>query len=580
VRPFGVMTDAFRCSRSSPDPRRAAIAGLLAGGGEHGPITVTSDPGLRFRVVDALADLAEELALSGPLVIGIDDLQWADASSLLTLNALNRRADYLPVGLIACFRPLPRAPELDRLVATLLSAGGRQLSLGGLTEHAVTDLVADMVTAAPGQRLLAGISGAAGNPLFVTEMLGALAQEGMIETSGGRAEVAQVTLPPTLRLTILRRLSFLPDHTLKALRAASILGSSFTVTDLSATTALPALELSQALAGGITGRVLEDDGDRLRFRHDLIRDALYEDLPPTVRRGLHREAGQRLARTGAPSLQVAEHLARGAGQGDTEAISWLTRAAREAAARSPDVAANLMGRAAGLMPPADPDRDRLLTEQAGSLVLAGRIPDALAACRLLLGRHHDPAADGPARICLGHALLAVGQVRDALQELERAEQSPALPPGERAAARAWAGFARISLGDLDGAAASEEEARSAASAGDYLTTSIAMSTIARISESRGQLADAERTANEAVRLADESPGRQGHRFPVRVTQRRILIELDRLGEARSALSTGDTASGGVRVRGWVTSAAACPGLRGSRHRLCGARPLGPSPPAA
>ena len=311
TRPFGVMTDAFSCARSSPDPRRAFIGGLLAGGGEYGPITVTSDPGLRFRVVDALADLAEELALSGPLLIGLDDLQWADASSLLTLNALARRAGYLPVGLIACFRPLPRAPELDRLIASLLSAGGRQLSLGGLTEHAVTDLVADMVTAAPGRRLLAGISGAAGNPLFVTEMLGALAQEGMIETSGGRAEVAQVTLPPTLRLTILRRLSFLPDDTLQALRAASILGSSFTVTDLSATTARPALELFAALAGGITGRVLEDDGDRLRFRHDLIRDALYEDLPPAVRRGLHREAGQRLAATGASSLQVAEHLARG-----------------------------------------------------------------------------------------------------------------------------------------------------------------------------------------------------------------------------------------------------------------------------
>ena len=233
---------------------------------------------------------------------------------------------------------------------------------------------------------------------------------------------------------------------------------------------------------------------------------------------------------------------------DPEDAGIITVVPREAAARSPDVAANLMGRAAGLMPPADPDRDRLLTEQAGSLVLAGRIPDALAACRLLLGRHHDPSVDGPARICLGHALLAVGQVRDALQELERAEQSPALPPGERAAARAWAGFARISLGDLDGAAASEEEARSAASAGDYLTTSIAMSTIARISESRGQLADAEQTANEAVRLADESPGRQGHRFPVRVTQGRILIELDRLGEARSALSTGMRTSEELGVR--------------------------------
>ena len=541
TRPFGVMAGAFGCARSSPDPRRAAIGELLAAGGDgvRDPITVTSDPGLRFRVVDALADLAEELALAGPLMIGVDDLQWADQSSLLTLSALSRRVEYLPVGLIACFRPSPRPPELERLAASLASAGGRHLSLGGLTEQAVTDLVTDTVAAMPGRGLLAGISGAAGNPLFVTEMLAALAQEGLIETSGGRADVAQVILPPTLRLTILRRLSFLPDDTLHTLRAASILGSSFTMTDLSVTMARPALELFQAVTEAITARVLEDDGARLRFRHDLIRDALYEDLPAAIRRGLHREAGQRLAQAGAPSLQVAEHLARGAGQGDTEAISWLARAAREAAARSPDVAADLMGRAAGLMSPADPGRDRLLAERAGSLMLAGRIPDALAACRQLLDRHHDPGADGPVRISLGHALLAQGQVRDALQELERAGQSPALPGAERAAAQAWAGFARISLGDLDGAAALAEQARSAAaSAGDHQTTSIAMSTAARISESRGHLREALEIAEEAVRLADASPGRLGHRFPVCVTRGRILIELDRHQEARSALGTG------------------------------------------
>jgi len=541
TRPFGVMAEAFGCARSSPDPRRAAIGGLLAAGGdrERDPITVTSDPGLRFRVVDALADLVEELALPGPLVIGLDDLQWADASSLLTLSALSRRVEYLPVGLIACFRPAPRSPELDRLAASLAAAGGRYLSLGGLTEQAVTELVADAVSAAPGRGLLAGISGAAGNPLFVTEMLGALAQEGMIETAGGRAEVAQVILPPTLRLTILRRLSFLSDDTLQALRAASILGTGFTVTDLSVTMARPALELFQVLAEGITGRVLEDDGDRLRFRHDLIRDAIYEDLPTAIRSGLHREAGQRLARAGAPSLHVAEHLARGAGQGDTEAISWLTRAAREAAARSPEVAADLMGRAAGLMAPGDPDRDSLLAERASSLMLAGRIPAALAACRSLLERRHDPGVEGPVRICLGHALLAQGQVRDALQELERAGQSPALSGAEQGAAKAWAGFARVSLGDLDGAAALAGQARpAAAAAGDHLTTSIVMSTAARIPESRGRLREALGLADQAVRLADASPGRLGHRFPVCQTRGRILIELDRLEEARSALSAG------------------------------------------
>jgi len=550
TRPFGLVAAAFGCARSSPDPRRAAIAALLATrGGDRGPITVTSDPGLRFRAVDAFADLAEELALAGPLVIGVDDLQWADPSSLLTLAAVSRRLAYLPVALIGCLRPSPRIPELDRLAGLLLDAGGRILTVRGLTERAVTELVAEAVAAVPGPGLLAGISGAAGNPLFITELLGALAQEGAIETAGGRAEVAEVTLPPTLRLTILRRLSFLPEDTLQALRAASILGSSFTVTELSVTMARPALELSVVLAEGIAGRVLEEYGAVIRFRHDLIRDAIYEDLPLSVRRGLHREAGQRLAQTGAPALQVAEHLARGAGQGDAEAIGWLTRAAREAAARSPDVAADLLERAAGLMAPADPGRDRLLAERASSLMISGRIADALAACRSLLDRDLDPQVDGPVRICLGRALLAQGQVRDALQELEQAGSSPALPGAERAAAQAWAGFARVSLGDLDGAAASAEQARSAAAAaGDHLTVSVAMTTLARVSESRGHLRDALQITDKAVHLADESPGRLGHRYPIRATRGHILIELGRPEEARSALGAGMRISEEIGVR--------------------------------
>jgi predicted ATPase len=227
TRPFGLLAAAFGCIRSSPDSRRAAIAGLLAApaAGDQGPITVTSDPGLRFRVVDAFTDLAEELALAGPLVVGLDDLQWADPSSLLTLHAMARRLDGLPVGLIGFLRPSPRSAELDRLASALEAAGARHLVLRSLTGDAVAGLVAQAVAAEPGPRLLAQVSGAAGNPLFVTELLGALAQEGAITTAGGRAEVAKTVLPPTLRLTILRRVSFLPEPTLQALRPASILGS-------------------------------------------------------------------------------------------------------------------------------------------------------------------------------------------------------------------------------------------------------------------------------------------------------------------------------------------------------------------
>jgi DNA-binding CsgD family transcriptional regulator len=536
ARPFGLVASAFECARSSTDPRRAAIAGLLAAGGgrARGPITVTSDPGLRFRAVDAFADLAEELALSGPLVIGVDDLQWADPSSLLTLAALTRRLAFLPLALVGCLRPSPRVAELDRLVAAVEAAGARRLALRGLAEEAVRELVTEAVTAEPGPGLMAEMSGAAGNPLFVTELLAALAQEGAITTSAGRAEVEKMALPPTLRLTIVRRLSFLPDDTLQALQTASVLGASFTVTDLATVMDRSALELSAALAGALVAHVIEDDGAHLRFRHDLIRDAIYEDLPLSVRSALHREAGQRLAHAQAPALQVAEHLARGAGAGDPEAITWLTRAAREAATTSPDVAADLMGRAIGLMDPADPARDGLLVEQATSLLWAGRVAAARQMCAALLER---APADGPARLCLGYALVAQSEHRDALPELERAAESPALTEAERAGARAWAGYARVATADLDGASATAGEALSAAPA-DPLVTSVARATQALVTVHRWHPAGALEIIDGAVRQADQSPGRQGHRFPIHITRGFILTELDRLDEARSTLDTG------------------------------------------
>ena len=89
------------------------------------------------------------------------------------------------------------------------------------------------------------------------------------------------------------------------------------------------------------------------------------------------------------------------------------------------------------MDPRDPARDRMLAERAESLMLAGRIAEAEAECRALLGRGHDPGPEGAARVCLGRALLAQGRAQDGLRELEEAVGFPALAGAERAAA--WAG---------------------------------------------------------------------------------------------------------------------------------------------
>jgi len=545
-RPFGLVAAVFGCERSSADPRRAAIAELLAspmGGG--GPVTVTSDPGLRFRAVDAFADLAEALALGGPLVIGVDDLQWADPSSLLTLGAVARRMAGLPAALIGCLRPLPDSADLDRLTSLLEKAGARRIWLAPLSAGAVHDLVADAVAAEPGPGLLAEAAGAGGNPLFVTELVGALLQDGSVQVADGRAEMADAGLPPTLRLTILRRLSFLPDPAAQALRAASVLGSSFSLTDLATITGGSALELSVALAGAVRAGVVADDGPRLRFRHDLIRDALYEDLPGAVRLALHREAGQRLAAAGAPALQVAEQLARAAVPGDADTIRWLTRAAREAMATSPDAAASLLARATGLMDPADPSRDALLVEQARSLTWAGRPAQAEAVCGALLARDHDSSVTAGARNYLARTLVARGRARDALRELEAAVGSAAPGSAELATARTFESFVRLSVGDLDGACSAAAEVLSADSsawgrkdASAAQLPYIAMTSLALAAQLRGELSSALQITDNVVRLADRSPGRTGHRDSVLMARGLILLELDRLEEARSALRAG------------------------------------------
>jgi DNA-binding CsgD family transcriptional regulator len=170
---------------------------------------------------------------------------------------------------------------------------------------------------------------------------------------------------------------------------------------------------------------------------------------------------------------------------------------------------------------------------------AGRIADAEATCRRLLDRRHDPAIEGAARICLGQALLAQGRHRDALAEMDGAAESPLVTDAEQATARAWAGFARLSLGDLDGATHACEQAVSAASAaGDPYSASIAVNSLAMVCVFRSQYVDALRISDDALRLADESLARQGRQYPVHIGRGQILVWLDRLEEGRSTLQAG------------------------------------------
>ena len=101
-------------------------------------------PALRFRVLEAVLTLVERLCPS-PMAIAVEDLHWADPSTLLVLRQLCRRLAHVPLALIGTLRPSPWSPELDRLLGEFVAHGGRHLLLGSMDPEAVVALVTEVV---------------------------------------------------------------------------------------------------------------------------------------------------------------------------------------------------------------------------------------------------------------------------------------------------------------------------------------------------------------------------------------------------------------------------------------------------
>ena len=180
-----------------------------------------------------------------------------------------------------------------------------------------------------------------------------------------------------------------------------------------------------------------------------------------------------------------------------------------------------------------------------------------------------PGSAHSVRGCLGQALIAQGHLLEALRELEP-DWLAGPQDAPDASALAWAAHARLWLGDLAGAAAAARRAGPAAEqAGDHLAASVARVTQARAAEYASRPARALELIDEAVALADASPGRRGHRHPVQLIRGHILIELDRLPEARAALDAGRRASEDLGVRWPPAGLPGVPRLRADDRRGLG-----------
>jgi DNA-binding CsgD family transcriptional regulator/tetratricopeptide (TPR) repeat protein len=523
ARPFGTIFEMFGRDRLHPDPARAPDVATQAG------------PELQYRVADDVCALVEGAATRGLVLVAIDDLHWADEGTIAVVRAVARRASPLPLLLMIASRPQTHS-SLGGSIDALVRDGAKHLTLGPLDAHAVLALVERDVGGMPGPALMAQIRGAAGNPLYVTELVRALGEEDALEMRNGVVESRAHGVPSNLRLMLVRRMSVLPPETVEVLRFASILGPTFAARDLALISERSAASLVEPIATATKGGILEERGVRLGFRHELVRAALYLDMPESVRRALHREAGRLLSNAGALADQVAPHMALGAERGDREAAGWLRRAARDAARSSVVVAVDLLKVALDLFPEPSSDRDEIEAELLVRLVHASRSGEAEQLARDLLARQLSPEHETHAREALATALVQQNRAAEAKEQWLEVVASPGTSEVRRAMALTDVAQTCMQLLDPDGA---ERYAREALALGDKAHISCAANmALCLAADARGEVAAAITAGRRALALVDAAHASGESQAAAELPLGMALLDGDLLDEAEATFRAG------------------------------------------
>jgi DNA-binding CsgD family transcriptional regulator len=532
--PLSVMQDCLQVRLSSPDPRRAHAAGLL----RSQRLGLFADGDASASGVEVLMALADELCAAAPTVMVIDDLQWADDASLLVWHQLAASVDQLRLLLVATCRSDPRRTEVQEVRTALARRGGAVVTLGPLPEADATALVTGMLGTLPGDALGQLTAQAAGNPLYLRELVDAMARErALLASPAAGAGPAQEQLPTSLAAVLSDRLGSVSAGTAQVLRTAALLGATFTVTDLAVLSRRPVSELAAGLQEAVAARILVGSGPELAFRHQLIRQALYESMPAALRTALHAEAAQELAATDADALSVAQQLSAAGAPGAGWARAWLLRAAPALTTRAPRLAAGLLRRELEAAPSGDEARDGLMASLVRAQLAIGSYAEAADQARAALPVMTDPARRAETYSVLARAQVSAGRSDDAITTVRQALASADLPRTWQARMLAFlAMLDRAGTGDLDAADATARQALTVAEeAGDAFATAHALTDLWLSHGLRRDHAGALDYIDQALRVLGDDPGYADLRSFAVDDRIFTLQNLDRWPEAELAL---------------------------------------------
>src|SRR3954470_17469170 len=328
--PFWVFVDALDEYAESLEPRRLerldarvraelghvlpGLAFLDTGGG-------TSLQDERYRTHRAVRELLELLAESQPLVLVLDDLHWADSGSVELLGSLLRRPPSAPVLLATAVRPR-QSPE------RLAAAFERARRTRRLDRLELTPLTFDEARELVGQGLdvteLYEESG--GNPFYLQQLARSLARPEA--PAVGSMSMTDVGVPPAVAAALAEELALLSEGDRRILEGAAVAGDPFEPDLMAAAAGVEDAAAVEALDDLLRRDLIRptDVPRRFRFRHPLVRRAVYEASPGGWRLRAHPRSSDALAARGASAAARAHHLERCATVGDRDAVAVLREA--------------------------------------------------------------------------------------------------------------------------------------------------------------------------------------------------------------------------------------------------------------
>ena len=445
--------------RDSPEEARKKIGALLPPGDDAQVVcervaaaigrgeASTARPDETFW---AVRRLFEAIARERPLVVVIDDVQWAESTLLDLIEYIAGWTTRAPVLLCCLARPdlLELRPSWG-----VPKPNAATILLKPLREHETDELIANLLGKLPAEPQ-AGIAAVAeGNPLFVEELLRMLVDEGLLRREDGgwvsAGDLGQLAVPPTIHALLSARLDRLAPEERAVIQRAAVVGHVFwwgAVADLSPAAERP--EVGAHLQSLVHKELIRHERsnfaaeDAFRFEHILIRDAAYAALPKEARANLHEElAGWLERRAGERAAEYEEiagyHLEQavryrgelGRREEETAALAqeaaWrLAAAGRRAVARADaPAAASLFRRAAGLMSQDAPERGGLLVDLAEALHETGELQQALEILQQALegaATSGDDAVEARARLELANLRPLFDPGADSLEELQLA----------------------------------------------------------------------------------------------------------------------------------------------------------------